>query len=77
MKGIFEFGVLLVVLVVGFVLFEKYAAQATTAANATQIASANRMNAWTGLGVDAGETAIDGLSNWLTPGGSNPYGGGN
>ena len=75
MDSVLDIGAILVLLVVGLVFFEKYAAQATTAANAGSIAAANRANAWTGLGVDAGESVIGGLNNWLNPGGGDGYGG--
>lgn len=68
MDDLLEIGAIIVVVVIGVVLWSKYGAAAAYANNAQAIASANRSNAWTSLGVSAGQSVIDGLNNYLQPG---------
>lgn len=73
MKTVLDIGALLVMLVIGFALWQKYSAQLIAAANPQNIVDVNRGNADTSLMSLAGTDAINDLNDWvpLAPFGGN------
>lgn len=65
MKNLLEIGTILVLLVIGFALYQKWGAQLIAAANPQNIVNLNRGNADTSLMYQGGQDALDDLQAWV------------